>query len=174
MKIIKADEEYLFYNCKSKLGSWELRSDGAVLQWDGLREVIQTCFPLLHTKTSEKCFNFSFSFLVYSPIYPIYFSKNSVVSDAISLMFLFPGIQRKLMLLSTSLRQQCPIYSYESLITLDLQGRASNIQKSWKHIYSSPSAIAQLGVEDLLLGCFSAAIYNLKLEQALAVLIWTC
>lgn len=161
-----AGEERLFHKFKSKLYSWDPRSNGSVHFEMVSREAIQTCFPILYTKTLHKndsvllCHHIFSLLLIY-----LHLSrklKNSVVPNRMSLTFLFPDIQRKFMSWSVHWGSNA-LYRYESLVTLmDLQGRASNIQKSLRHTSPFSHQLCNLTVAFgvCLLSC------NRKLEQA--------
>lgn len=141
----------------TKLYSWNPGSNGSVHFEMVPREAIQTCFPIWYTKTVHKndsvllCHHILSLLLIY-----LHLSrklKNSVVSNRMSLTFLFPHIHRKF--ISWSVRWGSnALYRYESLVALmDLQGSASNIQKSLRHIPPSPHQLCNLMVEELLLVC---------------------
>ena len=109
-------------------------------------------------------------FLYYSFIYHTRLSKklkNSVVPDEISLTFSFPCIQRKLISLSASLRQQCPLagMNHSSPWWIFREGQVTF--RSLKGIFSSPPPQPfNLGLKN----CFwyiSLLLYNQKLQLIL-------
>lgn len=106
-------------------------------------------------------------FLYYSFIYHTHLSKklkHSMVPDEISLTFLFPCIQRKLISLSASLRQQCPLTGMNHSLPWWIFREEQVTFRSLKGIFSSPPhQPCNLGLKHGF-WYISLLLYNQKLQ----------